>query len=206
MAYDPPILHLDARFLLVNKPSWLLSVPGRGADKQDSVVTRLAKDFPGLREVHRLDWPTSGLMLLARDKSSHRNLSQQFQQRLVEKEYIAMVEGSIQADYGVIDLPLRCDWPNRPRQMVDQLEGKPALTLWRCISRSDDCSRLCLTPHTGRSHQLRVHLMTLGHPIVGDPLYGDPKRSPRLMLHASQLRFSHPETGQRLTFQAPAPF
>jgi tRNA pseudouridine32 synthase/23S rRNA pseudouridine746 synthase len=206
MEQAPPILHLDPLFLVVIKPPWLLSVPGRGPDKQDSVVTRLARDFPAIREVHRLDWETSGLMLLARDKASHRALSLQFQQRSVEKEYIAQVAGQIAEAAGQIELPLICDWPNRPRQRVDHQLGKPALTLWQCIARDAASSRLLLRPHTGRSHQLRVHLASIGHPILGDGLYGNSSSAPRLLLHASRLSIDHPGSGQRLLFDSPAPF
>lgn len=187
----------------------LLSVPGRGEDKQDSVVTRMSSWFPGIREVHRLDWETSGLMMLARTSEAHSELSRQFREREIKKGYLAVVDGELGESEGEIALPLRCDWPNRPRQMVDPEQGKPSLTRWCRLSREEGYSRVALTPITGRSHQLRVHLMAIGHPILGDRLYANEKAlamSERLLLHATHLAFSHPTTGEWVSLESPAPF
>lgn len=203
------ILYIDEAIIVVDKPTMLLSVPGRGADKQDSVVTRLATDYPGVREVHRLDWETSGLMLLARSREAHSELSRQFREREVAKRYVAVVHGEMTVEAGEIDLPLRCDWPNRPRQMVDHEQGKASLTRWRRDSIEEGCSRVALTPVTGRSHQLRVHMQSLGHPILGDRLYAHPvalAMAERLLLHASFLAFRHPCSGEMLEFESPSPF
>ena len=203
------IRFFDEDIVVVSKPTLLLSVPGRGEDKQDCVVSRLERDFPGIREVHRLDWETSGLLLLARNKAAHRELSRQFQEREVDKSYTAVVAGVPEERQGEIDLPLRCDWPNRPRQMVDPLQGKPSLTRWELLSAGSDRSRLRLIPITGRSHQLRVHLMTIGHPILGDRLYAHDKAhamAGRLLLHATTLAFTHPESGEDMRFCDEPPF
>lgn len=203
------IRHCDEDIVVVSKPTLLLSVPGRGKDKQDCVVSRLERDFPGIREVHRLDWETSGLLLLARHKAAHRELSRQFQEREVDKSYTAMVAGVPKEERGEIDLPLRCDWPNRPRQMVDPALGKPSLTRWERLSVGEDRCRLRLIPVTGRSHQLRVHLMAIGHPILGDRLYGGDKAlamAERLLLHATTLAFTHPASGEALCFSDEPPF
>ena len=216
-AWNRPNTHLmslevrffDEDIVVVSKPTLLLSVPGRGEEKRDCVVSRLEGDFPGIREVHRLDWETSGLMLLACNKAAHRELSRQFQDRLVEKSYTAVVAGVPQEERGEIDHPLRCDWPNRPRQMVDPAQGKPSLTRWQRLSAESDRSRLRLIPVTGRSHQLRVHLMAIGHPILGDRLYADPAAlamADRLLLHATTLSFKHPQSGEKLHFSDDPPF
>ncbi len=185
-----PLVYVDEHLVVAEKPTLLLSVPGRGPDKQDSVVSRLAQDYPGIREVHRLDWETSGLMLLARTREAHSELSRQFREREVSKRYEAMVHGELTEQEGEVELPLRCDWPNRPRQMVDAVEGKPSLTRWRCLAVENTCSRVALTPVTGRSHQLRVHMQALGHPILGDPLYAHPD------IHAAFLRWACPCLGE----------
>lgn len=204
-----PIVYIDDDLVLVNKPTLLLSVPGRGADKQDSVVTRLARDYPWIREVHRLDWETSGLMLLARTQEAHSELSRQFRERQVGKRYTAVVYGELDDEQGKVDLPLRADWPNRPRQMVDSETGKPALTFWRREGVAEGHSRVTLTPVTGRSHQLRVHMQALGHPILGDRLYAHDAAvgaASRLLLHATWISFSHPKCGDVLEFSVKAPF
>lgn len=195
--------------MVVDKPTLLLAVPGRGPDKQDCVVARLAQSYPGIREVHRLDWETSGLMLLARHKEAHRALSRQFQEREVHKRYTALVYSRLSTASGSIELPLCCDWPNRPRQMVDHERGKPSQTLWRRLACDEQSSRVELTPVTGRSHQLRVHLQAIGHPILGDPLYAHASAlgmAPRLMLHACELGFQHPSSGEAMHFSSPPPF
>lgn len=211
MSLSLTYLHADAAIVVVIKPSGLLSVPGRGPEKADCLVARVQADFPDALAVHRLDMETSGLMVLARNKAAHRHVSMQFQNRAVEKRYLAVVDGLIAAEAGEIDLPLSADWPNRPRQKVDIGLGKPSLTRYRVLShyRADCNTRIELEPMTGRTHQLRVHLMSSGHPILGDPLYASPRalaKAERLLLHASSLRFSHPDTGTPLAFVSPAPF
>jgi tRNA pseudouridine32 synthase / 23S rRNA pseudouridine746 synthase len=216
LPYQPPtdtgceIIYADACLVAVNKPSGLLSVPGRGADKQDCLLSRLVPQFPDVLAVHRLDMDTSGVLVLTRNKAAHGELSRQFRQREVEKRYVAVVAGQLQQPAGDIDLPLICDWPNRPRQKVDFEVGKPSLTSYRMHSFDvvNDSSRVELFPVTGRSHQLRVHLAAIGHPILGDDLYAGEavSRAPRLLLHATFLAITHPETGVRLHFDCPPPF
>ena len=205
----PEIVYEDDVLVVVDKPTLLLSVPGRGADKQDCVVSRLAQRFPMVREVHRLDWETSGLMLLARSLDAHRELSRQFREREVEKAYTAVVYGVLEQQSGEVALPLCADWPNRPRQMVDLQQGKPSLTRWRRLSITGGSSRVELCPITGRSHQLRVHMQALGHPILGDRLYAHAAAqtmAPRLLLHASRLAFTHPQSGDRISLESRVPF
>ncbi len=202
------IVDADAWLLVVEKPSGLLCQPGRGADKQDCLLARLNQQWPAARIVHRLDRDTSGLMLFALDADTHRQLSQQFAARQVEKQYEALVAGPVVAS-GQIDAPLRKDLDHPPRHMVDAALGKPAVTDWRVIERLPDRTRLQLTPQTGRSHQLRVHLAHIGCPILGDPLYAHAaamQLSPRLALHATGLTFTHPASGQRLAFRSDCPF
>lgn len=203
----PQLLHVDARLLAVDKPAGLLSVPGRGEDKADCVLARLRLVYPEALAVHRLDQVTSGVMVFARDAASHRALSVAFQHCKVWKTYEAIVEGEVDGDAGEVDAPMRCDWPNRPRQMVDLVDGKPALTRWRVLARdpAGAWTRLALHPHTGRSHQLRVHMCALGHPIVGDVFYGAGPAA-RVHLHASRLELAHPRSGKPLAFAAAVPF
>lgn len=204
-----PILFADEAIILVDKPTLLLSVPGRGEEKQDSVVTRLSVDYPGIREVHRLDWETSGLMLLARSREAHSELSRQFRERQVSKRYTAVIYGVPEQQQGEVNLPLRCDWPNRPRQIVDMQQGKPSQTLWRLQQEDKGSCRVELIPITGRSHQLRVHMQAMGYPILGDGLYAHEAAfgmASRLLLHATQLEFCHPVSGIPMSFSAPAPF
>ena len=206
---DPPvILHHDHEILVVDKPSGLLSVPGRGEGKDDCLINRLRGAFPTVLLVHRLDLDTSGVMVFGLTPHAQRNLSKQFEERKTKKVYIARVAGRVAEKTGTVDLPLIVDWPNRPRQKVDHAEGRPAQTDWRVVRASDDETRIRLMPLTGRSHQLRVHMAEIGHPILGDPLYatGAAADFPRLMLHAESLRFKHPETGAHMTFSAKAPF
>lgn len=203
------ILHHDQRILVIDKPTGLLSVPGIGPDKQDCLISRAATQFPGARIVHRLDRDTSGVIILALDAEAHRHLSIEFQDRHVEKTYLAIVDGVIEADEGEIDLPIRKDLDHPPRQMIDHEQGRWAITRWRVIERGERHSRLELRPITGRSHQLRLHLKEIGHPILGDDLYARPEvlgRAERLLLHALRLGIAHPETAEPTTFTAPCPF
>jgi len=204
------ILHEDAAVLVVNKPTLLLSVPGRADDNKDCLITRLQENgYPDALIVHRLDWETSGIILLAREADSHRELSRQFHDRETEKAYTALCWGQPDRDSGSIDLPLRYDPPTKPRHVVDHKLGKRALTFWRVLERHADHCRVELTPVTGRSHQLRVHMLSIGHPLLGDRLYANPEAlaaHERLCLHASMLAFTHPVSGERLCFTCPAPF
>ncbi len=204
------IVHQDDALLIVEKPSLLLSVPGRAEDNRDCLITRLQENgYPEARIVHRLDWETSGLLVLARDPDSHRELSRQFHDRETEKAYTALCWGEPAQDSGKIELPLRYDPPTKPRHVVDHKLGRHALTFWQVLERHSHFSRVELTPITGRSHQLRVHMLTIGHPLLGDRLYAHPKAMQahsRLCLHASQLALTHPISGQRLHFTSPAPF
>ena len=203
------VLYVDDVLLVVNKPARLLSVPGLGPDKQDCLIARLQLDFPDTRIVHRLDYDTSGLLVLGRNADSHRELSRQFQDREVDKQYIALALGYIAETAGEIDLPLRYDPPTKPRQVVDMVNGQHALTRWKVLSRQNGHTRLALEPYTGRTHQLRVHMQALGYPLLGDALYApEEARSAdsRLCLHAEALAFTHPVHGGRLQFRAPAPF
>jgi tRNA pseudouridine32 synthase/23S rRNA pseudouridine746 synthase len=211
--YDPPqdpleILHEDSHIVVVNKPSGLLSVPGRGAHLADCLLTRVQAAFPDALLVHRLDRDTSGVMVFALTPHAQRNISMQFEKRRTKKTYVARVFGQLQPKTGTVDLPLIVDWPNRPLQKVCHETGKPAVTDWRVLKQADSETRVRLTPKTGRSHQLRVHMLALGHPILGDPLYatGAALDYPRLMLHSEELRISHPESGQGMSFRAKAPF
>ena len=201
----------DQALIVANKPSGLLSVPGRGEDKQDCLIRRVQVDYPDALIVHRLDFDTSGLLVLARGKEMHRRLSILFQNRQVEKRYMAVVHGELAEASGEVCLPLIVDWPNRPRHKVDFETGKPSLTLYRVLSYNSaaQCSRLELIPETGRTHQLRVHMQALGHPILGDSLYAGPVargKADRLLLHAEYLAFPHPVNGERLSFTSTAPF
>jgi tRNA pseudouridine32 synthase/23S rRNA pseudouridine746 synthase len=203
------ILLSDDDIIIVDKAPGLLSVPGRGADKLDSVSHRLSLQFEEVHIVHRLDMATSGIMVFARSKDTLRNLQQQFQNRKTEKSYQAIVAGSLTPTQGAINLPMRCDWPNRPKQMVCYEFGKKSLTRWRVMDYINGNTRLELLPFTGRSHQLRIHCEALGHPILGDNLYGTPysqNATKELCLHAQCLSFTHPKTNEWLTFTSAAPF
>jgi len=207
-------VYVDDTLLVLDKPGGLLAVPGRGADKQDCLAARVQARYPDALIVHRLDMATSGLMVMARGPAAQRALGKAFAAREVDKRYIAVVAGRLEAPpdgWGIIDLPLVVDWPNRPRRIVDRRLGKPSLTRWRVLGHDETAqtTRVELEPVTGRSHQLRVHLRELGHPILGDALYAPPAvlaRSGRLLLHASSLGFVQPATGERLAFERPAPF
>lgn len=203
-----PILYEDADLLLADKPAGLLSVPGKGEHLADCLIARLQRAFPTVRLVHRLDRDTSGVMVFALTEHAQRHLNQQFETRKTRKTYLARVVGRLEPRTGEVDLPLIVDWPNRPRQKVCHETGKPALTGWKVMKSSDGETRLRLFPQTGRTHQLRVHMLALGHPILGDPFYAPETAQayPRMMLHAEELRFNHPESGKGLTIRAPAPF
>jgi len=198
------IIYQDEYLVAVNKPFGLLSVPGRGEDKQDCVVARLQQDLPEIRVVHRLDCHTSGIMLFAIGPDMQRQLSRLFHDREVEKSYIALVQGSVEQESGIIDIPLRGDPDNRPKQVIDYLNGKQAQTRWRLLRFENHAtgrlSRLLLRPVTGRTHQLRVHCMASGHPIVGDRLYNDSGHGStgRMMLHAERLEFNHPVSSESM--------
>ena len=209
--YDPPsgapvILLADDALLVVVKPDGLLSVPGKGPEKSDCLIARLQTLYPRVLLIHRLDTDTSGVMVFARTAAAQVHLSGQFERRETAKTYVARVSGVVATDSGTVDLPLTVDWPNRPRQHVDHATGRPAITDWQVLARTDSETRMHLTPHTGRTHQLRVHMAALGHPILGDPLYAPPSDLPRLMLHAERLAFRHPATGDPVAFTAPCPF
>ncbi|HJV94945.1 MAG TPA: RluA family pseudouridine synthase [Albitalea sp.] len=197
----------DASLLALDKPAGTLAVPGRGAHKQDCLATQAQAVFADALVVHRLDMATSGLMLMARGLDTQRRLSRAFARREVRKRYVAVVSGRVPMSSGAIELPLAADWPNRPMQKVDAEHGKPSLTHYRVLAYDalTDTTRLALEPVTGRSHQLRVHLLALGHPIVGDGLYA-PGASGRLMLHASELNLAHPATGEALHLTSEPPF
>jgi len=199
--------YIDDALLVAEKPAGLLSVPGRSEENQDCVVARLQARYPDALTVHRLDQVTSGLLLHARGKAMQGALSMQFEQRSVSKRYEAVLEGLLEAEAGAVDLPLIVDWPNRPKQQVDHERGKPALTRWRVLDRDVQAqrTRVVLEPVTGRSHQLRLHMASLGHPIVGDVLYGATPAQ-RVYLHACALAFTHPVTGAALAFESAAPF
>jgi tRNA pseudouridine32 synthase / 23S rRNA pseudouridine746 synthase len=231
---DPPIIHEDKHFVVVDKPAGLLSVPGIAPEKQDCLRTRVQAMFPdatGPMTCHRLDLSTSGVMILALNAKTHRNLSIQFEQRKTHKRYIALLDGHLESDEGTINCPMRKDMDVRPLMLVDYVQGKPSVTHYKVLARETldgcDVTRIELIPHTGRTHQLRVHAAHphvttvgkmgtldptetpgLGLPVVGDELYRKDSAtpSPRLMLHASMLTIYHPMTGKQLTFTAPIPF
>lgn len=210
--YDPPttprltVIHEDRDMIVVNKPSGLLSVPGRTPELFDSILSRVREIHPGAQTVHRLDLGTSGVLVVATRRKAETVLRQQFQDRLTRKVYLAQVRGVMIDDAGQVNLPLICDWPNRPRQMVCHNTGKPALTDYQVLERNAESTLVLLRPHTGRSHQLRVHMASLGHPILGDNLYGDARPEDRLQLHASQLGLYHPYSAEWTTFHAPCDF
>ncbi|ESE39374.1 bifunctional tRNA pseudouridine(32) synthase/23S rRNA pseudouridine(746) synthase RluA [Shewanella decolorationis] len=213
--YQPPttpwldVLYQDKDIIVVNKPSGLLSVPGRDPAHYDSVYVRVKAEHPHCQIVHRLDMATSGVMVVALIRSAERELKRQFHDRETSKTYLARVAGHVKNATGSVDYPLICDWPNRPKQKVDHDIGKPSLTHFEVLSRAKRSTLVKLKPITGRSHQLRVHMMALGHPILGDGFYADPlakSLAPRLLLHAAELTIKHPYTGESMTFSADAPF
>jgi tRNA pseudouridine32 synthase/23S rRNA pseudouridine746 synthase len=204
------IVHADAHWVIVDKPAGLPAVPGRPQALHDCVASRVQALFGDALVVHRLDMATSGLLLLARGPDTQRTLSRAFAEREVHKQYTAIVHGVLARDEGTIDLPLAADWPRRPRQKIDLQGGKASTTHWRVLQRARAQTMLQLSPVTGRTHQLRVHLAAIGHAIVGDPLYGpagdDTAAAPRLLLHASLLELTHPHMGVAARFESAAPF
>ena len=228
--YQPPmtpyldIIFQDDDIVVLNKSSGLLSVPGRLPEHQDCLQNRVQRVLPTATIVHRLDMATSGIIIMALNKPAHVNISRQFEQRKTTKSYIARVFGHVKEHKGSVDLPLICDWPNRPKQKVDHENGKQSLTHYNVLSYSEldveskdsqgksseyESTLVELTPVTGRSHQLRVHMLALGHPILGDRLYAHERAltvSPRLQLHAKNLSLTHPVTNESLTFVTPCPF
>ncbi len=208
------VIYEDNTLVVLNKPAGLLSVPGRGEDKQDCLSSRALWHYPDALVVHRLDMATSGLLVMARGAAAQRSLNDAFAARTVLKRYEAVVDGLIQAPdsaWQLIDLPIFLDWPNRPRRIIEPVHGKPSSTRWqlRSTNLTLGSSRLALEPVTGRSHQLRVHLQAIGHPILGDVLYAPPRvaaLSNRLLLHACALEFIHPASRENIRFVSPAPF
>lgn len=212
-SYNPPldalvVLHQDHELLLVDKPSGLLSVPGKGEHLADCLIARVQAVFPDALLVHRLDRDTSGVMVFAMTRHAQRHMNLQFEKRQMKKTYLARVFGRVEEKTGTVDLPLIVDWPNRPLQHVDFENGKQAITDWRVLKYEENATRMRLFPQTGRSHQLRVHMREIGHPILGDPFYatGEARAAPRLMLHAESLRLSHPDGGRGQTYKAKSPF
>lgn len=211
--YRPPtdpwidLVHGDDAILVLNKQAGLLSVPGK--TEPDCLEARVQQEFADALTVHRLDMATSGLLVMARGKANLAHIQQQFEKRQTQKRYIAVVDGQMTDDQGTVDAPIICDWPNRPLQMICHENGRQAITHWRVLDRQADRTRVALTPITGRSHQLRLHLQSLGHAIIGDEWYADEKaarKADRLLLHAETLSFTHPQTGEAVTFSVPAPF
>ena len=211
--YAPPtgplvLLHQDHEVLLVDKPAGLLSVPGKGEGLADCLIARVQAVFADALLVHRLDRDTSGVMIFALTPHAQRHLGLQFENRQTKKTYVARVWGEMVQREGTVDLPLIVDWPNRPRQMVDHVNGRAAQTDWRVVRVADGETRVRLMPRTGRSHQLRVHMLSLGHPILGDPIYAEGPAGdfPRLMLHSETLQFRHPDGGKGVRITAKCPF
>ena len=205
----PFIVHADAHWVIVDKPAGLPAVPGRAPELHDCAASRVQALYADARVVHRLDMATSGLLVFARGIDAQRTLSRAFAERRVRKRYVAWIDGLLADDAGSIDLPLIVDWPNRPRQIVDAVRGKPSLTHWRVLARGATRTLVELQPVTGRSHQLRVHLAAIGHAILGDDLYAAPAAAaaaPRLLLHAQALELAHPASGVPARFSSPVPF
>ncbi len=203
------IVYEDRDLLLVDKPHHLLSVPGRHPLNHDSLIRRLQPRYPDVQAVHRLDLDTSGLMVVPKRRESLSELGRQFQRRQIEKEYTAIVWGEMEDDGGEIELPIATDWPNRPKQMICEERGKHALTRFEVLNRGDNRSLVKLMPVTGRSHQLRIHMQSLGHPIIGCDMYAHPEAleaSDRLLLHATRLKLCAPSTGNWLSAFSPIPF
>ncbi len=214
IVYDPPqealsVVHQDAHILVLSKPSGLLTVPGKPAAHADCLESRVRKEFPTATIVHRLDMDTSGVLVMAMTPAAHRHLGLQFERRKTEKTYVARVWGDMAEDQGTVDAPIVTDWPNRPKQMIDFKRGRPAETRWKVLDRAAGITRVELSPRTGRSHQLRLHMASLGHPILGDNIYAPDdafEAADRLQLHSTSLTLHHPDGGKRMTFTAPCPF
>ena len=210
--YSPPqtplnYLYLDDDLIIVEKPSGLLSVPGK--TEPDCLESRIKKQHPKALTIHRLDMATSGVMVFAKNSNAQRHIGLQFEKRMIEKTYIARVNGLIEQDEGEINLPLITDWPNRPKQKVCHQDGKASQTFWKVSRRADTSTRVMLFPKTGRSHQLRVHMLAIGHPILGDRLYADDaayNQAKRLQLHAHKLKLRKPTGGDWIVFESPPPF
>jgi tRNA pseudouridine32 synthase/23S rRNA pseudouridine746 synthase len=200
------LIYCDASLLIANKPAGLLAVPGRGEDKQDCLSVRLQQQFPDALVVHRLDMATSGLLVFARGAAMQRYLSQMFREHLVAKRYVAVVAGRLEAESGEVNLPIGANWIDRPRRQIDAESGKPSLTRYRVLGHAGETTRVELEPVTGRTHQLRVHMAAIGHPMLGDALYGEAVSAPRLLLHALSLSFAHPLSGEPLNFLAEPEF
>jgi tRNA pseudouridine32 synthase/23S rRNA pseudouridine746 synthase len=216
-ALSEGLVYLDEQLVVLDKPAGLLAVPGRGPDKQDCLAARAQRLWADARVVHRLDMATSGLFLMARGAAAQRRLGDAFAGREVGKRYVAIVAGRPVPDpdsphgWQLIDLPIAADWPRRPLRIIDPAAGRPSQTRWRLVGydAAADTSRIDLEPLTGRTHQLRVHLQAIGHPILGDTLYAPPgiqQRAPRLLLHACRLELAHPASGERLVFDSTPPF
>lgn len=212
--YNPPmepyisVIHRDADILVLDKPSGLLSVPGRDPSLSDSLATRVQKQFPQALMIHRLDKDTSGVVLMSLNRKAHAKIAAQFENRTTEKSYTAVVWGNVAEDEGLIDLPLAIDPENKPRHRVDYEHGKPAQTRWQVLQRGENTTRLRLFPLTGRTHQLRVHMKAIGHVMLGDEFYADGEAlaaADRLLLHAEELAFMHPD-GRSVQFFIPCPF
>ncbi|MDP1628883.1 pseudouridine synthase [Parvibaculum sp.] len=213
--YEPPmephltVLHRDADILVLDKQSGLLCVAGKPAEHGDCLERRARDAYPDARIVHRLDRDTSGVIVMAMNPKAHRHLGLQFERRKIRKTYVARVWGDVVGESGRVDLPIACDWPNRPKQMVDMEAGRPAQTEWEILAREETTTRLRLSPLTGRSHQLRVHMLSLGHPILGDNFYATGEAfaaADRLQLHAETLTLHHPADGTVRTYSVPCPF
>ncbi|PHM28980.1 bifunctional tRNA pseudouridine(32) synthase/23S rRNA pseudouridine(746) synthase RluA [Xenorhabdus budapestensis] len=214
-SYNPPtapwlhVLYQDEHIMVVNKPSGLLSVPGKAEEHKDSIMTRIQAEFPTAESVHRLDMATSGIMVVALTKAAERELKRQFREREPKKVYIARVWGKLEQEQGLVDLPLICDWPNRPKQKVCFATGKSAQTEYQVLEHEAQATRVRLAPITGRSHQLRVHMLALGNPILGDRFYAHQQArelAPRLQLHAQELSITHPAYGSPMHFECKADF
>lgn len=214
--YNPPqepwldLVYRDDYIAVVNKPSGLLSVPGNQPQYYDSAMSRVKEKYGFCEPAHRLDMATSGILLFALSKAADRELKRQFREREPKKYYQALVWGHVEQEHGVVELPLICDWENRPRQKICFERGKRAVTFYDVLQRyPNNTTRVKLTPITGRSHQLRLHMLALGHPILGDKFYAHPQAkalSPRLCLHAESLQIQHPISGETMVFTAPVGF
>jgi tRNA pseudouridine32 synthase / 23S rRNA pseudouridine746 synthase len=214
IVYAPPdtpvaVLYQDDDLLVLSKPSGLLTVPGKPAAHADCVESRIQEQFPSARIVHRLDMDTSGILVMAMNPQAHRHIGLQFERRKIDKTYTARVWGEMSDTSGHISAPLRCDWPNRPKQIIDFEQGRKAETAWQVIEIENGTTRVLLHPRTGRSHQLRVHMLSLGHPILGDNLYAHDEAlqaADRLQLHSTSLTLHHPKDGTRVKFTNSCPF